>query len=71
MISGGAVSNVKVVTHGRAGTGDVQIDGNDVGGNRVDRTVVLSPLGTVTAGEIDLDLRVGLGQVIVDREDTP
>jgi len=63
-------SNVKVVARGRAGTGDVNIDGNDTSGSNVDRTVVLPANGTATAGEIDLDLRVGLGRVIVDREVT-
>ncbi len=61
-------ANVKVVTRGRAGAGDVQIDGNDVSGNHVDRTVVLAATAPATAGEIDLDLRVGIGQVVVDRE---
>ena len=61
-------SNVKVVTHGRAGAGDVYIDGNDVSGNHVDRTFVLAPTSPAVAGEIDLDLRVGVGRVIVDRD---
>ena len=61
-------ANVKVVARGRAGAGDVQIDGNDVGGNHVDRTVVLAATAPATAGEIDLDLRVGIGQVVVDRQ---
>jgi phage shock protein PspC (stress-responsive transcriptional regulator) len=62
-------ANVKVVARGRAGTGDVNLDGNDNGGSNVDRTLVLPTSGTVTAGEIDLDLRVGLGRVMVIRED--
>jgi phage shock protein PspC (stress-responsive transcriptional regulator) len=61
-------SNVKVVAHGRAGAGDVYVDGNDVSGNHVDRTIVLAAIAPVTAGEIDLDLRVGVGRVIVDRD---
>ena len=61
-------SNVKVVTHGRAGAGDVLIDGNDVSGNHVDRTVVLAATAPAVAGEIDLDLRVGVGRVMVDRD---
>jgi phage shock protein PspC (stress-responsive transcriptional regulator) len=61
-------SNIRVVAHGRAGTGDVNIDGNNNGGSRVDRTLVLPAIGTPVAGEIDLDLRVGLGRVLVDRE---
>ena len=64
-------SNVKVVTHGRAGAGDVLIDGNDVSGNHVDRTVVLAATTPAVAGEIDLDLRVGVGRVIVDRNFIP
>jgi len=61
-------ANLKVVTHGRAGAGDVLIDGNDVSGNRVDRTFVLAATVPAIAGEIDLDLRVGVGRVIVDRD---
>jgi phage shock protein PspC (stress-responsive transcriptional regulator) len=61
-------ASVKVVVRGRAGAGDVQIDGNDVSGNHVDRTVVLAATSPAIAGEIDLDLRVGVGQVVVTRE---
>jgi phage shock protein PspC (stress-responsive transcriptional regulator) len=60
-------TNVKVVVRGRAGTGGVDIDGNDTSGSNVDRTLLLPASGTPTAGEIDLDLRVGLGRVVVDR----
>jgi phage shock protein PspC (stress-responsive transcriptional regulator) len=60
---------VKVVAHGRAGTGNVNIDGNNDGGSHVDRTIVLPATGTA-AGEIDLDLRVGIGRVVVYREVT-
>ncbi len=60
--------NVKVVAHGRAGAGNVNIDGDNNGGNHVDRTLVLPAIGPAVAGEIDLDLRVGLGRVFVDRE---
>ncbi|HEY5050812.1 MAG TPA: PspC domain-containing protein, partial [Acidothermaceae bacterium] len=54
--------NVRLVAHGRAGTGDVNIDGDNNGGSHVDRTLVLAAIGTAVAGEIDLDLRVGLGR---------
>jgi phage shock protein PspC (stress-responsive transcriptional regulator) len=63
--------NVRLVAHGRAGTGDVNIDGDNNGGSHVDRTLVLPAIGTAVAGEIDLDLRVGLGRVYVDREVPP
>jgi hypothetical protein len=63
--------NVRLVVHGRAGTGDVNIDGNNDGGTRVDRTLVLPAIGTAVAGEIDLDVRVGLGRVYVDRSVAP
>jgi phage shock protein PspC (stress-responsive transcriptional regulator) len=63
--------NVRLVVHGRAGTGDVNIDGDDNGGSHVDRTLVLPAIGTAVAGEIDLDVRVGLGRVYVDREVAP
>ena len=64
-------SNVRVVVRGRAGTGDVDIDLDDASGTQVDRTIALPATAPATAGEIDLDLRVGVGRVIVDREDTP
>jgi len=60
--------NVRLVVHGRAGTGDVNINGDNNGGSHVDRTLVLPAIGTAVAGEVDLDLRVGLGRVYVDRE---
>jgi len=63
--------NVRLVAHGRAGTGNVNIDGDNNGGSHVDRTLVLPAIGTAVAGEIDLDLRVGLGRVFVDREVAP
>ena len=63
-------SNVRVVAHGRTGTGDVNINGDNNGGSHVDRTLVLPAIGTAVGGEIDLDLRVGIGRVFVDREVT-
>jgi Cell wall-active antibiotics response 4TMS YvqF len=63
-------SNVRVVAHGRTGIGDVNINGDNNGGSHVDRTLVLPAIGTAVAGEIDLDLRVGIGRVFVDREVT-
>jgi phage shock protein PspC (stress-responsive transcriptional regulator) len=63
--------NVRLVVHGRAGTGNVNINGDNNGGSHVDRTLVLPAIGTAVAGEIDLDLRVGLGRVYVDREVQP
>ena len=61
--------NVRLVVHGRVGTGDLNIGGEDINnGSQVDRTLVLPAIGTPVAGEIDLDLRVGLGRVYVDRE---
>jgi predicted membrane protein len=59
--------NVKVVVRGRAGTGSVEIDGNQEGGTHEDRTLVMLASGTPTPGEIDLDLRVGIGEVTVVR----
>lgn len=63
-------SNVRVVAHGRTGTGDVNIGGDNNGGSHVDRTLVLPAIGTAVGGEIDLDLRVGIGRVFVDQEVT-
>jgi len=58
-------SNVKVVVRGRAGTGSVDVDGNQTGGTHLDRTLLIPASGTPTPGEIDLDVRVGLGEVTV------
>ena len=63
--------NVRLVVHGRAGSGDVNVNGDNNGGSHVDRTLALPAIGTAVAGEIDLDLRVGLGRVYVDREVPP
>jgi hypothetical protein len=49
----------------------VNIGGNDAGGNHIDRTLVLAATGVPLAGEIDLDLRVGLGRVFVYQEAAP
>jgi phage shock protein PspC (stress-responsive transcriptional regulator) len=58
-------SNVKVVVRGRAGTGSVDVDGNQTGGTHLDRTLLIPASGRPTPGEIDLDVRVGLGEVTV------
>jgi phage shock protein PspC (stress-responsive transcriptional regulator) len=63
--------NVRVVVRGRAGTGKVEVDGSQTGGTHLDRTLVIPASGTPTPGEIDLDLRVGLGQVIVVQSIAP
>jgi phage shock protein PspC (stress-responsive transcriptional regulator) len=63
--------NVKVVVRGRAGTGGVDVDGNQSGGTHLDRTLVIPASGTATPGEIDLDLRVGLGEVTVVQDIAP
>ncbi|HEY0870348.1 MAG TPA: PspC domain-containing protein [Acidothermaceae bacterium] len=58
-------ANVKVVVRGRAGTGSVDVNGSQVGGTHLDRTLLIPTSGTPTPGEIDLDLRVGFGEVSV------
>ena len=63
--------NVRLVAHGQAGTGNVNINGDNNGGSHVDRTLVLPAIGAAVAGEIDLDLRVGFGRVFVDRDFPP
>jgi phage shock protein PspC (stress-responsive transcriptional regulator) len=63
--------NVRVVVRGRAGTGKVEVDGSQTGGTHLDRTVAIPASSTPTPGEIDLDLRVGLGQVVVVQSVAP
>jgi phage shock protein PspC (stress-responsive transcriptional regulator) len=63
--------NVRLVVRGRAGTGDVDINGDNNGGSHVDRTLVLPAVGTAVAGEVDLDLRVGVGRVYVEHVGAP
>lgn len=58
--------NVKVVVTGRANTGQVVLFGQHTTTGHVTRSATSIPSGT-SAGEIDLDLRVGVGQVEVDR----
>ncbi len=42
--------NVKVVVRGRAGTGNVDVNGNQLGGTHVDRTLLIPASGTLDAG---------------------
>jgi hypothetical protein len=59
-------SNTKVVVHARAGAGHLLVDGVEANGTHVTRDVTMPASGTQT-GEFDLDLRVGIGEVEVDR----
>ena len=54
--------NVKVVVRARAGAGEVRLFDRNFGGTQLDRTITMAATGK-QAGELDLDLRVGLGQV--------
>lgn len=54
--------NVKVVVHARAGAGELRLFYRNFGGTQLDRTMTVAATGK-QAGELDLDLRVGLGQV--------
>jgi phage shock protein PspC (stress-responsive transcriptional regulator)/predicted membrane protein len=56
-----------VKAHGRVGAGDLRLLGADTNGTHLNRTVVGSPDGPTVAGagELDLDLRVGVGDVQV------
>jgi len=54
--------NVKVVVRARAGAGELRLFDRNFGGTQLDRTITMAATGK-QAGELDLDLRVGLGQV--------
>jgi phage shock protein PspC (stress-responsive transcriptional regulator) len=58
--------NTKIVVRARAGTGDVRLFGDECGGTDVARHLVWAPNGAATSGEIDLDLRTGIGRVDVN-----
>jgi phage shock protein PspC (stress-responsive transcriptional regulator) len=55
-------ANVKVVVHARSGAGELQLFDRSFGGTQLDRTMTMAATGN-QAGVLDLDLRVGLGQV--------
>lgn len=57
-------SNVKVVVHARAGAGQLRLFYRDFGGTQLDRQLTADATGT-PAGVLNLDLRVGIGQVQV------
>ncbi len=56
-----------VKVHGRVGAGDLRLLGTVTNGTHLNRNVVLDPQGPTVAGagELDLDLRVGMGDVEV------
>jgi len=56
-----------VKVHGRVGAGDLRLLGTVTNGTHLNRNVVLGPQGPTVAGagELDLDLRVGMGDVEV------
>ena len=60
-------ADVKVVTHGHTGAGDLRIFDTLTSGTDVTRTVTTSASSAAAAslGELDLDVRVGLGQLVV------
>ncbi|MDQ1495680.1 MAG: hypothetical protein QOG69_2163 [Actinomycetota bacterium] len=62
-------ADVKVVTHGHTGAGDLRIFDVLSSGTDVTRTITsaASSAAAASSGEIDLDVRVGLGQVLVQR----
>jgi phage shock protein PspC (stress-responsive transcriptional regulator) len=62
-----------VKAHGRVGAGDLRLLGADTNGTHLNRTVVSSPDGptVAAAGELDLDLQVGVGDVRVIEFATP
>lgn len=57
--------DVDVTVHGKAGAGNLTLFGDDRAGRGLDRRV--SDPGIGSTGSIDLDLKVGVGQVEVDR----
>jgi phage shock protein PspC (stress-responsive transcriptional regulator) len=62
-------SGVSVVIHAHAGVGDLSILGYDTSGNDVTRDISSPATASspATRGAVDLDLRVGIGQVAVFR----
>ena len=58
-----------VKVHGRVGAGDLRLLGAVTNGTHLNRNVVLDPDGPTVAGagELDLDLRIGVGDVEVIR----
>ena len=58
-----------VKVHGRVGAGDLRLLGAVTNGTHLNRNVVLDPEGPTVAGagELDLDLRIGVGDVEVIR----
>jgi phage shock protein PspC (stress-responsive transcriptional regulator)/branched-subunit amino acid transport protein AzlD len=62
-----------VKAHGRVGAGDLRLLGAITNGTHLNRTVVVEPNGptVAAAGELDLDLRVGVGDVEVLQFATP
>jgi phage shock protein PspC (stress-responsive transcriptional regulator)/predicted membrane protein len=58
-----------VKVHGRVGAGDLRLLGAVTNGTHLNRNVVLDPEGptVASAGELDLDLRIGVGDVEVIR----
>jgi phage shock protein PspC (stress-responsive transcriptional regulator) len=67
---------IAVVAHARAGAGDVGIVGDHTNGTHVNRTVSIPATtnratGTTTPGQLVLDLRVGVGVVDVDNDESP
>jgi phage shock protein PspC (stress-responsive transcriptional regulator) len=62
-----------VRVHGRVGAGDLRFLGTPTGGTHLNRTVMIEPDGptVAAAGELDLDLQVGVGEVDVVQELNP
>jgi phage shock protein PspC (stress-responsive transcriptional regulator) len=62
-----------VKAHGRVGAGDLRLLGAITNGTHLNRTVVVEPNGptVAAAGELDLDLQVGVGDVEVLQFATP
>jgi hypothetical protein len=58
--------NVTVVVHARAGAGQLLLFGADPSGTQLSRTATAQATGP-SRGEIDLDLRVGAGEIEVVR----
>src|SRR5450631_137189 len=59
--------NAVVKVHGRVGAGDLRLNGTVTNGTHLNRNVVFEPQEptVVAAGELDLDLQVGVGDVEV------
>jgi hypothetical protein len=64
-------STTKLVVHASAGTGRLRVLDAEVNGTDLRRDVIVPAAGGTQQGELDLDLRVGVGELQVDQIAAP